>query len=156
MSMSKRILIVEEHCDLLNLLGEALALLGWEPILAENIREAMNELEKELPSVVLLDMRTPVIDGVELAESLKAHPVYKNIPILAAGGYYSGLTREQCLSGGCDDFIAKPSPKMPSTGLGRPSMAAAATRCVAARGYHRGFPAALSCAASAEPRSRRT
>jgi CheY-like chemotaxis protein len=106
--MSRKILIVEDCGDLLDLLGEALALLGWETILAESAREAMDKLEHELPSVVLLDMRTPVMNGIELAASLKAHPAYKNIPILAASWHSGGLTREHCLALGCDDFISKP------------------------------------------------
>jgi two-component system, sensor histidine kinase len=104
--MSKKILIVENCYDLLDLLGEALALLGWETVLAESCREAMNKLEQDLPHVVLLDMRTLAMDGFELAATLKAHPVYKNIPILAATGCSDGLTRERCLAAGCDDLIA--------------------------------------------------
>jgi two-component system chemotaxis sensor kinase CheA len=106
---SKKILIVEDCAEVLNLLGEALTLLGWETILAESGREAMNklELEYDLPSVVLLDMRTPVI-GIKLVASLKAHPVYKNIPILAVSGQSRGLTGERCRALGCDDFISRP------------------------------------------------
>jgi len=109
MLTSKKILIVEGSGDLLNLLGEALALLGWETILAESDREAINKLEgeRDLPSVVLLDMRTPVI-GIKLAATLKVHPVYKKIPILAASGHSRGLTGERCLALGCDDFIPSP------------------------------------------------
>ncbi len=109
MLTSKKILIVEDCGELLNLLGEALALLGWETILAESGPEAMNklELEYDLPSVVLLDMRTPVI-GIKLAASLKAHPVYNKIPILAVSGQFRGLNRERCRALGCDDFIPRP------------------------------------------------
>jgi two-component system, cell cycle response regulator DivK len=106
MLMSRKILIVEDWCDLLDLLGEALALLGWETVLAESGREAMNKLEQDLPNVVLLDLRTPVMDGFDLAATLKTHPVYKNIPILAVTGQSWGPTRERCLAAGCDDFIA--------------------------------------------------
>jgi two-component system chemotaxis sensor kinase CheA len=109
MLTSKKILIVEDCGEVLNLLGEALTLLGWETILAESGREAMNklELEYDLPSVVLLDMRTPVI-GIKLVASLKAHPVYKNIPILAVSGQSRGLTGERCRALGCNDFISRP------------------------------------------------
>ncbi|MDZ4346880.1 MAG: response regulator [Candidatus Binatia bacterium] len=110
MLTSKKILIVEDCGELLNLLGEALALLGWETILAEGGREAMKklELEYDLPSVILLDMRTSVISGVKLVVTLRAHPVYNKIPILAAGGQSRGLTQEHCLALGCDDFIPRP------------------------------------------------
>ena len=108
MLTSRKILIVEDCGDLLDLLGEALTVLGWETILAESGREALDKLERETPSVILLNMRTPVRNGIKLAASLKTHPVYKNIPILAASGHSRGLTRERCLALGCDDFISKP------------------------------------------------
>ena len=101
-------MIVEDCGDLLDLLGEALTVLGWETILAESGREALDKLERETPSVILLNMRTPVRNGIKLAASLKTHPVYKNIPILAASGHSGGLTQERCLALGCDDFISKP------------------------------------------------
>jgi two-component system, cell cycle response regulator DivK len=88
----------------------ALALLGWETILGENGREAINklELEYDLPRVVLLDMRTPGMNGIMLAATLKAHPTYENIRIVAASGHAGGLTGEHCLALGCDDFISRP------------------------------------------------
>ena len=48
------------------------------------------------------------MNGIKLAASLKSHPVYKKILILAASGHSRGLTRERCLALGCDDFISKP------------------------------------------------
>jgi len=108
MLTSRKILVVEDCADLLDLLGEALALLGWETILAESDGEAMNKLGDDFPSVILMDMPTPVMNGIKLAASLKAHPTYNKIPILAVSGSSTGLTRERCLALGCDDFIAKP------------------------------------------------
>ena len=55
-----------------------------------------------------MDMRLPDISGFGLAATLKKHPVYRNIPILAATGSADELTRQRCLSAGCDDFISKP------------------------------------------------
>jgi len=107
MLTAKKILIVEDCRDLLNLQGDMLALMGWDTILADS-GETMSKLEQDLPCVVLLNLRTPVMNGVKVAATLKAHPGYKNIPILAASGLSNGLTRERCLALGCDDFIAKP------------------------------------------------
>ena len=104
----RKILIVEDRVDVLDLLGEALTLLGWETILAESGRETLDKLECETPNVILLNMRAPVRNGIKLAASLKAHPAYKIIPILAASGDSRELTRKRCLALGCDDFIAKP------------------------------------------------
>ena len=108
MSMSKRILIIEDCPDLLDLLSEALVLMGWETILADSEQEAMHKLDNDLPSVILLDMRMSALDGGELASILKAHPVYKNIPLLGATGHSSELVRQRCLALGCNELIDDP------------------------------------------------
>jgi CheY-like chemotaxis protein len=108
MTISKKVLVVEDHADLLFILEKVLTFFGWDAILAGSGREALNQLERGLPSVILLDMRMPVMNGFQLAGILKEHPVYRNIPILAASAYSGRLARERCLAAGCDDFISKP------------------------------------------------
>jgi CheY-like chemotaxis protein len=90
------------------LLGKIRASWGWDPILAESGREALAKLECQTPGVILMDMRLPDMNGLELAAILKKHPVYRNIPILAATGYHGRAARQRCLAAGCDDFISKP------------------------------------------------
>lgn len=106
--LSKKILVVEDSCDLREALGEILASRGWAPILAESGREALDKLECETPKVILMDMRLPDITGFKLAAILKKHPVYRNIPILAATANSGRIARQRCLVAGCDDFISKP------------------------------------------------
>ena len=98
MSTPRKILIVEDCADVLDLLGEALTLLGWETILAESVSEVRDKLKSETPNVIFLNMRSPVTYGIKLAASLKAHPAYKNIPILAASRK-SPATQPGALSG---------------------------------------------------------
>jgi CheY-like chemotaxis protein len=106
--LSKKILVVEDSCHLRELLEKILASRGWDPILAENGREALAELECQIPRVILMDMRLPDMSGFSLAGILKKHPVYRNIPILATTGSPDDIARQRCLSAGCDDFISKP------------------------------------------------
>jgi len=106
--MSRKILIVEDCFDLREILGMVLTACGWTPILAETGREALDKLKREMPSVILVDMRMPDMNGFELTAILKKHPVYRHIPILAATGYAGRVARQGCLAAGCDDFISKP------------------------------------------------
>ena len=108
MTISRKVLVVDDYGDLLELLGKILTLLGWQPILANSGQDALSKLQHGLPSVVLLDMRMSHMSGFELAGILKSHPVYGKIPILAASAYPGFLVRKRCLAAGCDDFIAKP------------------------------------------------
>ena len=96
MFTSRKILIVEDYGDLFDFLGEAMALLGWESIFAANSQEALDMLEHDSPSTILLNVRAPVTNGINLLVSIKAHPTHAKIPVLAAIGRRGGLTRE-CL-----------------------------------------------------------
>jgi CheY-like chemotaxis protein len=106
--MSKKILIVEDYRDLREMLGTVLTACGWNPILAESGRKALDKLEGETPSVILIDMRLPDMNGFELTAILKKHPVYRSIPILGTTAYPGRVGRRRCLAAGCDDFISKP------------------------------------------------
>ncbi len=106
--LSKKILVVEDCCDLREMLGRVLTACGWSPILAGSGRKALAKLECETPRVVLMDMRLPDMNGFELAAILKKHPVYRKIPILAATAYPGRIAHQRCLAAGCDDFISKP------------------------------------------------
>lgn len=104
----RKILVVEDHRDLLELLQIELKFLGWESIPAQHGREALEKLKDIRPAAILLDMVMPEMDGFELAEHLKNNPDYRDIPILAVTGLAMPGDREKCLAAGCDDYIAKP------------------------------------------------
>ena len=106
--MKKKILIVEDSCDLREMLGSVLAAYGWNPLLAESGRKALDKLERETPGIILMDMRMPDMNGFDLATILKKHHMYRSIPILGTTAFSDPIARQQCLAAGCDDFISKP------------------------------------------------
>src|SRR6185503_18662780 len=106
--LSKKVLVVEDSCDLREMLGTVLAARGWNPSLAESGPHALDKLERETPSVILMDMSMPDMNGYKLATIIKNHRVYRSIPILAATAFPDHVARQRCLAAGCDDFISKP------------------------------------------------
>jgi two-component system cell cycle response regulator DivK len=60
------------------------------------------------PSLILLDMSLPVIDGWEVARRLKADASTKAIPIIALTAHALSGDRDQALEAGCDDYDTKP------------------------------------------------
>ena len=106
MLMPTKVLVVEDHPDFRELIAKALALIGWQTILARSGADAIDKLEYHAPDVILLDIRMPVMSGLELAEIIKKHPVHNKIPILAASG--DPGHRARSMAAGCDDFISKP------------------------------------------------
>ena len=95
--MARKILVVGDFHDLREMLGT-----GWNPILAESGRKALDKLEQETPGIIRLDMRLPNINGFELAAIIKKHRVYRSIPILAATAFLaispgSGVLRQAAI-----------------------------------------------------------
>ena len=104
----RKILIVDDERQNLELLCATLQSVGWDVVTASNGREALESVKSNRPDAIVLDMVMPVMDGFELARSLKSDPDYSGIPIIAATSLLTRADRKRCLAAGCDDYVAKP------------------------------------------------
>ena len=77
-----KILVVEDDPDALRLASTTLTAAGMDVSLATNGREALDRLSESLPSVILLDLMMPVMDGFELLDHLQRDPLYRDIPVV--------------------------------------------------------------------------
>lgn len=105
---SRKILLVDDHRENLELIGRDLESLGWEVIIANNGREALEKVKANRPLAIVLDMVMPEMDGFEVVKSLKKDPSYRDIPVLAATALTRPGDRDRCLAAGCNDYVAKP------------------------------------------------
>ena len=69
--MAERILVVDDDPQVREVVGELLTNEGYEVILATNGREAIELEETEKPHVILLDIKMPDIDGIEVCNTLR-------------------------------------------------------------------------------------
>jgi two-component system, cell cycle response regulator DivK len=106
--MAKRILIVEDHNDMVEVLEHELKSLGYEAITARNGLEAIELAQSETPDVIILDIMLPKLNGFEATFQIRNNPQTQFIPILAATAKALPGDREQCLRAGCDGYLAKP------------------------------------------------
>ena len=104
----KKILIVEDHADTIELLQEELRLFGYATLVATNGLEALQKTHEEKPDLILLDIVLAGMNGFEVARKLKADPRTRAIPILAVTAMAMPGDREKCLESGCDAYLAKP------------------------------------------------
>lgn len=80
--MPKRILVVEDNADMRGLLAMYLQDVGYTVDLAEDGNEALRTVEAECPDLLIIDLRMPNGDGLELIERLRAKPRLIELPIL--------------------------------------------------------------------------
>jgi CheY-like chemotaxis protein len=78
----KEILIVDDEIVTQNMLKTALANAGYAPIVAASGAEAIRLVNERVPSLIILDIMLPDIDGGEVASLLKKDPKTKSIPII--------------------------------------------------------------------------
>jgi DNA-binding response OmpR family regulator len=65
------LLVVDDDVDIVQTLGLCLRAEGYRVVLARNGREALDQLQSELPAAILLDLMMPVMDGWQFAQELR-------------------------------------------------------------------------------------
>src|SRR5262245_58275863 len=84
---SRRVLVVDDNRDAADSLGVLLTLLGVETRTAHDGTAALEALDEFEPSVVLLDLAMPVMDGYEVAQRMRQHPHGRHVTLVAVTGW---------------------------------------------------------------------
>jgi two-component system, cell cycle response regulator DivK len=104
----KKVLIVEDHADMRELLTWQIELMGLLPIPAKHGQEGVEKAIADQPDLILMDIMMPGMDGWAAARELRANPETKNIPIVAATALFRDSDLKSCLDAGCNAYIVKP------------------------------------------------
>lgn len=99
-----QVLVVDDDPSILETVTEALELEGYPVTTAANGLEGLRAVESGFASVVLLDMRMPVMDGWGFARELKERGVHLPIIVMTAAQNARGWAEEI----GADAYLAKP------------------------------------------------
>jgi CheY-like chemotaxis protein len=102
------ILIVDDNPGNLKMIRILLSGEGYHVRTAADAKEALNVLDEVHPSLILMDIQLPGMDGLELTRRLKAEPTTRDIMILGLTAYAMKGDEERILASGCDGYIAKP------------------------------------------------
>src|SRR5437899_3810701 len=106
--MRKKILVVEDDADLVELLSFNLKQAGFSVGTASEGVEALKKARSLLPDLILLDLMLPELDGFAVCEILRRDPATTSIPIIILTAMSSQLARVTGLSCGANDYITKP------------------------------------------------
>lgn len=102
--MFYKILIVDDEKMMTELLSDHLQDCGYETIVANSSREAMEQLQKQ-PDLIILDINMPDMDGLELCKNIRNHI---NCPIVFVTARITEQDKINGLQYGGDDYITKP------------------------------------------------
>ncbi len=104
----KRILIADDELSIRDVLHFALELEGYEVIEACDGVEALEQAERQLPDVILLDVMMPRMDGFETLSRLRASYATRHIPVIMLTAKHEKSDVLEGLKDGANDYIAKP------------------------------------------------
>jgi len=105
---ARRVLVVDDNADSVQLLAESLRLVGYEAFAAHDASEALALASRVRPAVGLLDIGLPVMDGYELARHLRELDGLRDIKLVAVSGYALDSDRAHSAAAGFDEHLVKP------------------------------------------------
>ena len=103
-----QILVIEDDRDISQLLSMALAMEHFTPIAAYDGQSGLREAQRLVPSLILLDLMLPALDGWEVCRRLRADSRTRRIPIIMLSARAEEQDRVTGLDLGADDYVAKP------------------------------------------------
>ncbi len=106
--MSVEILIIDDNADIRNLINDLINDVGYKTRLAANYNQGLNEIDKKLPDVAIIDVKLDKgdNDGLELLSHIKSKN--KNIPVIIITGHANIEMAITALKAGAFEFIEKP------------------------------------------------
>ena len=106
--MTIEILIVDDNADIRNILNELILDAGYQTRLAANYKQALNEIDKKIPDVAILDVKLDKgeNDGIELLSYIKSKS--KDVPVIIISGHANIEMAVSSLKHGAFEFIEKP------------------------------------------------
>ena len=106
--MGKRILVVDDEVQAVQMMKMSLEADGYEVIGAHDGREALDKARKEAPHLIILDLMLPKLDGYKVCRMLKFDEKYKAIPIIMFTARAQESDKKMGQEVGADAYITKP------------------------------------------------
>jgi signal transduction histidine kinase len=103
-----KVLIVEDSRTQAEILKNTLEKHGYEPVVAENGREALDMLEEMVPDVIISDVVMPIMDGYEFCRIVKNDERFRDIPLILLTMLTDSKDVIYAMVSGADNFITKP------------------------------------------------
>ena len=106
--MKKKIFVVDDEPQIVRLLSSRLKANNFDVVVAYDGYQCVQVAERELPDLILLDIKMPLGGGIRAIEILKGIPATQNIPIIFITAFPSQGVKKLVMDLGAEDLISKP------------------------------------------------
>jgi two-component system response regulator MtrA len=102
------VLIVDDDPDIRELVAFKLRQMGYDVLVEKDGEAGLQTAIDQKPSLILLDVMMPKMNGIELCRRLRNDPATSSIPIILITAKAQEIDVERGLAAGADDYIVKP------------------------------------------------
>jgi len=102
------VLLVDDEDQLRRVMSDLLGRDGFEVIEAADGAEALAQVDRHAPDVIVLDLNLPGLDGYSVLKQLRSRPATRNIPIVVLTAKGDEDNEVRVFELGADDFMSKP------------------------------------------------
>jgi len=104
----KKVLVIEDNEDNMELITFILEKNGFTTIRAENGKKGIELALKERPDFILLDIQLPDMDGMDVLKAIRRSDINGQIPVIAITSYAMRGDKGRFIENGCNGYIEKP------------------------------------------------
>ncbi|HEU4344861.1 MAG TPA: response regulator [Candidatus Binatia bacterium] len=108
MADQAKILVVDDSADIVEILADFLQAKGYAICTAGTGPEALAQIQRERPDLVLLDVMMPGMTGYEVCRKIRENPATVLLPVVMLTGMDANVERINGIEAGADDFLSKP------------------------------------------------
>ncbi len=108
MTEGPTILVVDDEPYMIRLLQHHIQRAGYRMVKATNGREALERIREDKPSLVLMDVMMPELNGLEVLAELRKREETKLLPVIIMTANAQRFTREEAEAAGVSAFLTKP------------------------------------------------
>jgi CheY-like chemotaxis protein len=101
-------LVVEDFEDSRFMMRQLLEMAGHTVVEATDGEQAVRVALKEKPTIILMDLSLPKLDGLAATREIRRHKGFRHVPILAISAHDGDESREAALAAGCNEYMTKP------------------------------------------------
>jgi len=102
------VLLVEDTEDNRFMMRRLLEMTGYRVVEAMNGEEAVKLAKTESPSLILMDLSLPVIDGLAATRMIRKLPQFESTPIIAVSAHDTDDFQSEAIQAGCNTYVTKP------------------------------------------------